>query len=180
MKMRNKIWFIGSFKWTQSIPFHGVDGIGTRAEMRPDGVAFYANLFCHVMMSMSNATSWQDCYFRHLSTVDSCVLLERCWVLLRSFGPPFQLSPGQISKWSVTSWNLILVWISCKLQHYVSYKSYVTSLKLEIALRPKPFPSMSSICVFQALRVYQERDFLYSQFKSITLASILIVFLKLQ
>ena len=92
MKMKNKIWFRGSFKWTQSIPFHGVDGIGTRQEMRPDGVAFYANLFCHVMMSMSNATSWQDCYFSHLSTVDSCVLLEHCWVLLWSFGPPFQLS----------------------------------------------------------------------------------------
>ena len=109
----NRIWFRGSFKWTQSIPFHGVDGISTRAEMRPDGVAFYANLFCHVMMSMSNATSWQDCYCGHLSTVDSCVLLEHCWVLLRSFGPPFQLSPGQISKWSVWLWNLILVWISC-------------------------------------------------------------------
>ena len=38
--------------------------------MRPDGAAFYANLFCHVMMSMSNATSWQDCYFGHLSTVE--------------------------------------------------------------------------------------------------------------
>ena len=90
--MKNRICLGGSFKWTHFIPFHGVDGIGTRAEMRPDGVAFYANLFCHVMMSMSNATSWQDCYFSHLSTVDSCVLLEHCWVLLWSFGPPFQLS----------------------------------------------------------------------------------------
>ena len=84
------------------------------------------------------------------------VLLEHCWVLLRSFGPPFQLSPGQINKWSVWSWNLILVWISCKLQHNVSYKSYVTSLKLEIALGPKLFPSMYSISIACLLFIRNE------------------------